>query len=798
MEHEKDESTRDAGGLAEMRELEKKIDRLHAEDRHAEIVEMLEAAGRDKLDFALISKWGRALNNLERFDEAVEFLNSVAEEGADDADWNFRMGFAYYWSGRQEQALPYFAKAGELNPEDEEALDYVEDCRQAMAARKRLLSDEVLELSRKFGEEGCFARMRETITHYLAEGIQRGWFAYADVERDLETALLIAYANGNIDEYLFYYDSMIRLSKVEDLAGGCGTWFYRYSVALMRVGQVRKAWDYAERGVREEPGYPWGWLQVAKLRSHFGRKEAALEAVEEGLRLVPGDYEFSVLKEEIERGASIEEMENHYIREEDDRQLREGLLEEEAIRSKLTATDTIVCHEENLAAIKEMLKPRDWVADDPFCMCVIDYEDRELECVFEMNEAALSKMDLAWLTRLFTSIGLQDALAEKWLRERFNPVGEDRDLVLERIFVERQHRFELDYGDDIAVLFTKEMKVDETAPMNYDPIVYSDEERNAVLNHIECYFGRVDNLFHERVSPDIHVDVYVVEPTPERNYYTLVTCGVGAYSMKTPEGLSEKQFGRMELVICLPPDWQVESDEERWFWPVRCLKTVGRLPVESGCWMGYGFSFSYENTIAEGVPFCSVALLGVQEGDERSGACRLPNGDRVNFYQLIPLYPKELKMKINKGLDAMVDAMRDVDHVVDIHRKCAVPSFEDAEDKRYFIAPEEIRPLLDDWFEADACRASDRIIEDGCRVGYMYRERPNIPGIPDSGWRFVAGDENQDYMANPDNMGTYSLNTVCNYDPDIVPLLDSPYGTAYYRDGDGQFQREDFEVPDEE
>ena len=187
MEHEKDESTRDAGGLAEMRELEKKIDRLHAEDRHAEIVEMLEAAGRDKLDFALISKWGRALNNLERFDEAVEFLNSVAEEGADDADWNFRMGFAYYWSGRQEQALPYFAKAGELNPEDEEALDYVEDCRQAMAARKRLLSDEVLELSRKFGEEGCFARMRETITHYLAEGIQRGWFAYADVERDLET-----------------------------------------------------------------------------------------------------------------------------------------------------------------------------------------------------------------------------------------------------------------------------------------------------------------------------------------------------------------------------------------------------------------------------------------------------------------------------------------------------------------------------------------------------------------------------------------------------------------------------------
>ena len=47
-----------------------------------------------------------------------------------------------------------------------------------------------------------------------------------------------------------------------------------------------------------------------------------------GLRLEPGDYEFMVLKEEVERGATIEEMENHYIREEDDRLLREGKLDE--------------------------------------------------------------------------------------------------------------------------------------------------------------------------------------------------------------------------------------------------------------------------------------------------------------------------------------------------------------------------------------------------------------------------------------------------------------------------------------
>ena len=81
---------------------------------------------------------------------------------------------------------------------------------------------------------------------------------------------------------------------------------------------------------------------------------------------------------------------------------------------------------------------------------------------------------------------------------------------------------------------------------------------------------------------------------------------------------------------------------------------------------------------------------------------------------------------------------------------------------------------------------------DGSRIGYMYREEPD-PDMPDSGWRFTAGDESSDYMMDPDKAGIYSLNTVCNYDPDIIPLLDAPYGTAYYRDETGHFHQTDME-----
>ena len=69
----------------------------------------------------------------------------------------------------------------------------------------------------------------------------------------------------------------------EKNAAGCATWYYRYSVALMYCGRLEEARDYAERGAQEEPDYPWIWLQVGKLRAHFGDKTGALDAVAHGL-----------------------------------------------------------------------------------------------------------------------------------------------------------------------------------------------------------------------------------------------------------------------------------------------------------------------------------------------------------------------------------------------------------------------------------------------------------------------------------------------------------------------------------
>ena len=106
--------------------------------------------------------------------------------------------------------------------------------------------------------------------------------------------------------------------------------------------------------------------------------------------------------------------------------------------------------------------------------------------------------------------------------------------------------------------------------------------------------------------------------------------------------------------------------------------------------------------------------------------------------------------------------------------------------KQFRITAEHIRQLAPD---KGACFATDRITVDGMPVGYMFREEPDKE--PFSGWTFMAGDESQEYADDPNNWAIYDVNTVCNYDPAIIPYLDAPYGSAFGRvEGTDGFEEE--------
>ena len=207
------------------------------------------------------------------------------------------------------------------------------------------------------------------------------------------------------------------------------------------------------------------------------------------------------------------------------------------------------------------------------------------------------------------------------------------------------------------------------------PEVYTEEEMEAVEGHIQQYFGKFENVFHELSSPDIHVDICVVPPSEERDYYTLVTMGMGAHRMNVPEELAEYKLERAELAIALPGNWKLKHEDlknERWYWPIRLLKTLARLPIASDTWLGFGHTMDNEDDFAKDTKLCAAMLTGPQDTEDGSEVCILPSGEEVNFYQVIPLYRDELEYKLAHDADALLDKMNGISFVVEPDRQDAI------------------------------------------------------------------------------------------------------------------------------
>ena len=208
-----------------------------------------------------------------------------------------------------------------------------------------------------------------------------------------------------------------------------------------------------------------------------------------------------------------------------------------------------------------------------------------------------------------------------------------------------------------------------------EPEVYTEEEMTAVEQHIQQYFGKFDNVFHELVSPDIHVDICVVPPTEERDYYTLITMGMGAHQMNVPNELAEYKLERAELAIAVPEDWKLDNEsmqDERWYWPIRLLKSLARLPIDCDSWLGNGHTVENREPFADNTKLCTAILISPQGTEEGSEICTLPSGEEVNFYQIIPLYSDELDYKLKHDADALLEKMVGISFVVKPDRQDAI------------------------------------------------------------------------------------------------------------------------------
>ncbi|MDX2218444.1 MAG: DUF2185 domain-containing protein [Burkholderiales bacterium] len=114
--------------------------------------------------------------------------------------------------------------------------------------------------------------------------------------------------------------------------------------------------------------------------------------------------------------------------------------------------------------------------------------------------------------------------------------------------------------------------------------------------------------------------------------------------------------------------------------------------------------------------------------------------------------------------------------------------------KQFKLSKDDIEPIA---VGHGACFATDKITVEGFPVRFMYREDPD--NEHDSGWRFMSGFEDDDYMSNPDNMEIYDVNTIANYDPSIIPHLDAAIGATFEKTSESEqfVVVTDWEAPDD-
>ena len=620
------------------------IEQWNDEDEYTRCIQALNAVPEDWRTYRIAYAMARALENYSiigdhdegtpnyRGDKAlrraIEALESVRQEGQDKSQWNMRMAYAYqYLYGQEEKAIPYAQRWAELDPEDEDAPAVIQACQEEIAKRTEA------ETENESDHTGVF-------TGFVL--LSKGEWDKEQFIRDMKEKWDIT-----VDEY--------DASEEKDddaLVFEVGDMLAAVSLAAYPIPN-------GEAELNAENNYMWpDAVQVAKEhRAHImvailGKEEKILEKGKLFTKLVAAccrqKYATGIYTSGVVFEPRFYEGFADMLKEDElpiFNWIWFGLYRSEGGLNGYTYGMEVFGKEEmevlNTDAEPEDL--RDFLASLASYVLACDVMLKDGETI------GFSADDKHTITR---SPGV--SLPEEQMTLKISWASSDGDP---------------DDDDDDP---------DDEAPEDEEtgvPEVYTEEEMEAVEGHIDQYFGNVENVFHEIVSPDIHVDICIVPPTEERDYYTLVTMGMGAHRMNVPAELAEYKLERAELAIALPADWKLDQEsmkDEKWYWPIRLLKSLARLPINCDSWLGHGHTVENREPFADNTKLCTATLIGPQDAEDGSEVCTLPGGEEVNFYQVIPLYADELDYKLEHGADALLNKMRGISFVVNPTRQDAI------------------------------------------------------------------------------------------------------------------------------
>lgn len=195
---------------------------------------------------------------------------------------------------------------------------------------------------------------------------------------------------------------------------------------------------------------------------------------------------------------------------------------------------------------------------------------------------------------------------------------------------------------------------------------YTENERIEIIKFIEENFGRIEKIYQDVGFDNLYLDVAQIKPTKEKPYYTIITLGMGEYKMYNQNNKNFSSFA--ELMISLPPDWNLDDDNYNWI----------RDNLVHLAYIPFTFYFSYEwghlennfEPFSSNTKLSAVSILYPEMKKENSGLLKLENRD-LQFYQIVPLYDEEYTFALKNGMKnlLLLDVEKKINFVVNMNRE---------------------------------------------------------------------------------------------------------------------------------
>lgn len=204
-------------------------------------------------------------------------------------------------------------------------------------------------------------------------------------------------------------------------------------------------------------------------------------------------------------------------------------------------------------------------------------------------------------------------------------------------------------------------------------IEMKEDDGSKVISHMEKYLGKFNGTISEIVpGSKVSIDINIINPTPERNYITLITTGMSEYPMAYVNG----EYKYAELIIKLPPDWKLDQEsckDEENYWPIRMLRLLGHLPHLNPGYINEQVIVPHGQPDEPPYPFTEktwLSSLMICKAEDIPPYV-FEDGTKIDFFTLVPITIDEEPLVKEKGSNEVMHMLKSKD-VVDLNREYLV------------------------------------------------------------------------------------------------------------------------------